>query len=127
MTRLRTSAKQLTRAATILVALALAPASANAATTASSSTGAFQFTVTPNPSGAPGGSGIQAAIDVIAAYALYAAAAGFLLGAALWAVGGRIGNDYTATGGKVGMFTSLGVVFLVGMAPKLLQWSFGLG
>ena len=87
----------------------------------------FQFTVTPNPSGAPGGTGIQSAIDVIAAYALWASAAGFVLGAAIWAIGGRIGNDYTATGGKVGMFTSLGVVFLVGMAPKLLQWSFGLG
>ena len=55
------------------------------------------------------------------------AAAGFLLGAALWAIGGRVGNDYTATGGKIGMFTSLAVVFLIGMAPQLLQWSFGLG
>ena len=87
----------------------------------------FQFTVTPNPGGAPGGTGIQSAIDVIAAYALYASAAGFLLGAAIWAVGGRIGNDYTATGGKVGMFTSIGVAFAIGAAPKLLQWAFGLG
>jgi hypothetical protein len=87
----------------------------------------FQFTVTPNPSGAPGGSGIQSAIDVIAAYALYASAAGFLLGAAVWAVGGRIGNDYTATGGKIGMFTALGVAFAIGAAPQLLQWAFGLG
>jgi hypothetical protein len=126
MTRLRRNANKLTASATTLIAAALlaTPATASAAT---GSTGAFQFNVTPNPGGAPGGTGIQAAIDVIAAYALYAAAAGFLLGAALWAVGGRIGNDYTATGGKVGMFTSLGVVFLVGMAPRLLQWSFGLG
>jgi hypothetical protein len=87
----------------------------------------FQFTVTPNPSGAPGGAGIQSAIDVIAAYALYASAAGFLLGAAIWAIGGRIGNDYTATGGKVGMFTAIGVAFAIGAAPQLLQWAFGLG
>jgi hypothetical protein len=87
----------------------------------------FQFTVTPNASGAPGGSGIQSAIDVIAAYALYASAAGFLLGAAVWAIGGRIGNDYTATGGKIGMFTALGVAFAIGAAPQLLQWAFGLG
>ena len=87
----------------------------------------FQFTVTPNPSGAPGGSGIQSAIDVIAAYALYASAAGFLLGAAVWAIGGRIGNDYTATGGKIGIFTALGVAFAIGAAPQLLQWAFGLG
>jgi hypothetical protein len=84
----------------------------------------FTFQVTPNPGGAPGGTGIQSAIDVIAAYALYASAAGFLLGAAVWAIGGRIGNDYTATGG---MFTSIAVAFVIGAAPKLLQWAFGLG
>jgi len=77
--------------------------------------------------GAPGGAGVQSAIDVIAAYALYASAAGFLLGAAIWAVGGRIGNDYTATGGKIGMFTAIGVAFAIGAAPKVLQWAFGLG
>jgi hypothetical protein len=125
MRRLPTSAKWLTGlAVSLLVQTALATTALAASTGPS---GAFQFTVTPNPAGAPGGSGIQAAIDVIAAYALYAAAAGFLLGAALWAIGGRIGNDYTSTGGKVGMFTSLAVVFLIGTAPRLLQWSFGLG
>jgi hypothetical protein len=87
----------------------------------------FTFQLTPNPGGAPGASGVQSAIDVIAAYALYASAAGFLLGVAVWAIGGRIGNDYTATGGKVGMFTSLGVAFAIGAAPQLLQWAFGLG
>jgi hypothetical protein len=116
------------RAALTAAALLAGPLAGQAdAAGATGNNGSFQFTVTPNPSGAPGGSGIQSAIDVIAAYALYAAAAGFLLGAALWAVGGRIGNDYTATGGKIGMFTSLAVVFLIGMAPQLLQWSFGLG
>jgi hypothetical protein len=87
----------------------------------------FTFEVTPDPGGAPGGTGIQSAIDVIAAYALYASAAGFLLGAAVWAIGGRIANDYTATGGKIGMFTSIAVAFVIGAAPKLLQWAFGLG
>jgi hypothetical protein len=87
----------------------------------------FTFQVTPTPGQAPGGAGVQSAIDVIAAYALYASAAGFLLGAAIWAIGGRVGNDYTATGGKVGMFTSVAVAFAIGAAPKLLQWAFGLG
>ena len=124
--RLFTNAK--VRAALTAAALLAGPLAGQAdAAGATGNNGSFQFNVTPNPAGAPGGTGIQAAIDVIAAYALYAAAAGFLLGAALWAVGGRIGNDYTATGGKIGMFTSLAVVFLIGMAPQLLQWSFGLG
>jgi Family of unknown function (DUF6112) len=87
----------------------------------------FHFQVTPDPGHAPGAQGVQSAIDVIAAYALYAAAAGFLLGAAIWAIGGRVGNDYTATGGKVGMFTSIAVAFAVGAAPQVLQWAFGLG
>jgi hypothetical protein len=87
----------------------------------------FTFKVAPDPGGAPGGAGIQSAIDVIAAYALYASAAGFLLGAAVWAIGGRIGNDYTATGGKIGMFTSIAVAFAIGAAPQLLQWAFGIG
>ena len=89
--------------------------------------GGFSFQVTPDPSNAPGGAGIQSGINVVAAYALYACAAGFLLGGLIWAIGGRIGNDYTAVGGKIGMFTSVGVAFLIGAAPKILQWAFGLG
>jgi hypothetical protein len=87
----------------------------------------FTFKVAPNPAGAPGGAGIQSAINVVAAYALYASAAGFLLGAAVWAIGGRIGNDYTATGGKIGMFTAIAVAFAIGAAPQVLQWAFGIG
>lgn len=86
------------------------------------------FTFRVSPAGnAPGAQGIQHAIDVFAVYALLAAAAGFLLGAATWAIGGRIGNEYTATGGKIGMVTSLGVAFLVGAAATLLNFAFGLG
>ena len=87
----------------------------------------FTFQVTPTPGQAPGAAGVQSAIDVIAAYALYASAAGFLLGAAIWAVGGRIGNDYTATGGKVGMFIAVGVAFAIGAAAAILQFAYSLG
>jgi hypothetical protein len=56
---------------------------------------AYTFRVTPD-SHAPGAAGIQHAINVFAVYALMAAAAGFLLGAATWAIGGRVGNEFTA-------------------------------
>ena len=49
-----------------------------------------------------GRQGIQHAINVFAVYALMAAAAGFLLGAATWAIGGRVGNEFTAVGGSSG-------------------------
>jgi hypothetical protein len=87
----------------------------------------YTFRVSPDPGGAPGAAGIQHAIDVFAVYALLAAAAGFLLGAAVWAVGGRVGNDYTATGGKMGMAVSVGVAFLVGAAATILNFAYGLG
>lgn len=100
---------------------------AAAAAPGSQSGGGFTFNVTPNASGAPGAAGVQSGIDVIAAYALYSCAAGFLLGGAIWAIGGRVGNDYTATGGKIGMVVSVAVAFAIGAAPKILQWAYGLG
>lgn len=86
----------------------------------------YTFRVTPDAN-APGAHGIQHAINVFAVYALMAAAAGFLLGAATWAIGGRVGNEFTAVGGKPGMVTSLAVAFLVGSAATILNFAFGLG
>jgi hypothetical protein len=87
----------------------------------------FTFKVTPDPTHAPGASGIQNAIDVIAVYTLLACLAGFLMGGAVWAIGGRIGNDHTAVGGKIGMAVCVGVAFLVGAAAAILQFAYGLG
>ena len=86
----------------------------------------YTFHVAPDRN-APGAAGIQHAINVFAVYALMAAAAGFLLGAATWAIGGRVGNEFTAVGGKLGMVTSLAVAFLVGAAATILNFAFGLG
>ena len=110
-------------------ALKVLAAAAPAAPAGSSTTGGggFTFSVSPNTGAAPGATGLQGVIDVVAAYALYACAAGFLAGGLIWAIGGRVGNDYTATGGKIGLFTSIGVAFLVGAASKILQWAYGLG
>jgi Family of unknown function (DUF6112) len=87
----------------------------------------FTFTVTPEPAHAPGAKGIQSAINVIAVYTLLACLAGFLLGGAVWAIGGRIGNDHTSVGGKIGMAIAVGVAFLVGAAAAILQFAYGLG
>lgn len=87
----------------------------------------FTFTVSPDPGKAPGASGIQSAVNVIAVYTLLACLAGFLIGGAVWAFGGRIGNDHTAVGGKIGMAVSVGVAFLVGAAAAILQFAYGLG
>ena len=49
------------------------------------------------------------------------------MGAATWAIGGRVGNEFTAVGGKLGMVTSLAVAFLVGAAATILNFAFGSG
>jgi len=87
----------------------------------------FTFNVTPDPAHAPGASGIQSAINVIAVYTLLACLAGFLMGGAVWAIGGRIGNDHTAVGGKIGMAVCVGVAFLTGASAAILQFAYGLG
>ena len=81
----------------------------------------------PRSGARAGASGIQSAINVIAVYTLLACLAGFLMGGAVWAIGGRIGNDYTAVGGKIGMAVCVGVAFLVGAASAILQFAYGLG
>ena len=89
--------------------------------------GGFQFNVTPEPGHAPGAAGIQSAINVVAVYTLLSCLAGFLLGGAVWAIGGRVGNEHTAVGGKIGMAVCVGVAFLVGAASAILQFAYGLG
>lgn len=86
-----------------------------------------QVNITPDGSKAPGITGLRDAVNGLAAYALVAAAAGFLIGAICWSVGGRVGNDYTATGGKVGMVVAIGSMFLVGAAAAILNLAYNLG
>ena len=86
-----------------------------------------QVSIKPDKSKAPGARGLEDVVNGFAWYALIAAAAGFLIGGACWAIGGRIGNDYTATGGKVGMAVSTGVAFLVGAAAAILNFAYNTG
>ncbi len=83
--------------------------------------------VKPDSSKAPGSKGLQDAINGFAYYAILASVAGFLLGLAVWAVGNRGGNDYAATGGKVGAAVSIGVAFLVGASSAILKFAFHAG
>ena len=88
---------------------------------------AQKISVNPDKSKAPGSSGLEDAINGFAYYALLASVAGFLMGGAAWAIGGRVGNDYTATGGKVGMAVAVGVAFLVGAAAAILNFAYSIG
>lgn len=86
-----------------------------------------QIKINPDKSKAPGSSGLSQIVNGFAWYALIASAAGFLVGCAFWAIGGRIGNDYTATGGKVGAAVSVAAAFLVGAASAILNFAYNTG
>jgi hypothetical protein len=83
--------------------------------------------VTPDLSKVPGGQGLQDAIDVFATYGVLAAVAGFLIGGAVWAVGGRVGNEYASQGGKVGMAVAAGVAFLIGASTAIIKFAYNAG
>ncbi len=86
-----------------------------------------QVSIDPSKENAPGAGGLESVINGIAFYTLLAAAAGFLLGGAMWAVGGRVGNDYVAANGKTGMVVAFGVAFLVGAATTILNFAYTTG
>jgi hypothetical protein len=83
--------------------------------------------VTPDGSKAPGGAGLHNAINVFAFYGILAAIAGFLLSGAVWAVGGRGGNQMAADGGKIGMAVAVGVAFLIGASSAIIRFAFNAG
>ena len=83
--------------------------------------------VNPSGSKAPGGKGLQDAINVFAFYGILACVAGFLLGGAVWAVGGRGGNEYASQGGKVGMAVACGVAFLIGACSAIINFAYDAG
>src|SRR4051794_41576189 len=61
-----------------------------------------QIKINPDKSKAPGAKGLEEVVNGFAWYALIAAAAGFLIGGACWAIGGGGGQDHTPPRGQGG-------------------------
>src|ERR671922_2294240 len=72
-----------------------------------------QVNIKPDKSKAPGASGLEDVVNGFAWYALIAAAAGFLIGGACWAIGGGGGDNYPPTRGEGGAGRSTGGAFLL--------------
>jgi MFS family permease len=88
----------------------------------------------PPPSSAPGTSDIlpgtpqlQQLIDGFSTWALMAALAGMLLGAAIWALGHHSSNYQQAANGRKGVLVSGVAAMIVGAAPALIAFFTNLG
>lgn len=76
---------------------------------------------------APGGAAINDLINTIGFYAIVACLIGLLLSGLILAIGPRLGFTQASTIGKVGIFASLGVAFLVGISATLINFFYNAG
>ena len=76
---------------------------------------------------APGGQAISDLINTIGFYAIVACLVGLLLSGLILAIGPRLGFTQASTVGKVGIFASLGVAFLVGISATLVNFFYNAG
>jgi MFS family permease len=75
----------------------------------------------------PGTAQFQRLIDGFGTWALMAALAGMLVGAAVWALGHHSSNYQQASNGRRSVMVSGLAAVIVGAAPALISFLFGLG
>lgn len=75
----------------------------------------------------PGTPQLQQLIDGFGTWALMAALAGMLIGAAVWALGHHSSNYQQSASGRKGLLVSVIAALVVGAAPALVNFFFGLG
>jgi MFS family permease len=80
----------------------------------------------PGPS-LPGTPQLQQLIDGFSTWALMAALAGMLIGAAVWALGHHASNYQQAANGRKGVLVSGAAAMIIGAAPTLISFFTGLG
>jgi hypothetical protein len=86
-----------------------------------------ELSLTPNPSGLPGSAALQSLVNGIAWWALLAALFGVVVGAATWALGAHSNNYQHSSSGRRAVLVSGGAALLIGAAPTVLNFLFGVG
>ncbi|MHB8681409.1 MAG: DUF6112 family protein [Acidimicrobiales bacterium] len=83
--------------------------------------------LTPDPGNLPGGSVLQHLTDGLGGWALLAALAGLVIGAAVWALGAHAQNYQQSFAGRRTVLVSGLAALLVGAAPALVNFFFHAG
>jgi len=82
---------------------------------------------TPSQTDLPGTSQLQQLVNGFGTWALIAALAGMLVGAAMWALGHHSSNYQQAANGRRGVMVAGLAAMIIGAAPALITYFFGLG
>jgi hypothetical protein len=86
-----------------------------------------ELSLSPDPSGLPGSAALQSLVNGIAWWALLAALLGVVIGAATWALGAHSNNYQHSSTGRRAVLVSGGAALLIGAAPTVLNFLFGVG
>lgn len=84
-------------------------------------------TLTPDPGNLPGGSVLQTLANGLGGWALIAALAGLVVGAAMWALGSHAQNYQQSFVGRRVVLVSALAALLIGAAPALVNFFFHAG
>ncbi|GAB3917795.1 hypothetical protein GCM10011575_41880 [Microlunatus endophyticus] len=114
-------------AAMAALALAAAPVAAWAAPPGKGNDVVNGPDIAAGAQNAPGSAAIKELINAIGFYAIIACLVGLLLSGLILAIGPRLGFHQSSTVGKIGIFASLGVAFLVGISATLINFFYNAG
>lgn len=84
-------------------------------------------TLSPDPGNLPGGSVLQHLTDGLGGWALIAALAGLVIGAAMWALGSHSQNYHQSFSGRRTVLVSGLAALLIGAAPAFVNFFFHAG
>lgn len=87
----------------------------------------FGVSLNPNSSALPGSGTLQELVNGVAFWALLAALAGLVIGAAAWALGAHTNNYQNATTGRRAVLSCAAAALVIGAAPTLLNFLFHAG
>lgn len=87
----------------------------------------YGISLNPSSSALPGSGTLQDLVNGIAFWALLAALAGLIIGAATWALGAHTNNYQNASTGRRAVLVCAAAALVIGAAPTLLNFLFQAG
>jgi hypothetical protein len=106
---------------------AVAGLAATAGALPASAVGAGPVSVTPNANGLPDTAKLQQLVDGAYMWVLMLTLGALIVAAAVWAWGSQSNNVRAASDGRRGVAVALLAAMVIGAAPTLVNWFYGLG
>lgn len=87
----------------------------------------LQVSAEPDPEGLPGQDKLQGLVDGLYSWSLILILAALVVAAIAWAWGAQSNHHGAASGGRRGVLIAAAAGLLVGMAPQIVNFFYGVG